>query len=237
MDLRALPVLLDAFLLPTCLACGATLDPERRDPLCAGCREAWPAADARGLKLHGVAPLLSVWPYRGSLQRVIVRAKEELRAPAVRVLAAGLLRKVRAEDPEEGAVVWAPPSRRRSGGWHLARALAERLCAELGWPAGPRMRRKAKRPSQASLGGRARRRNLSGTFEARRRWCAPALKRVWVVDDVATTGATLRECGRALRALGVPRVGALVVARVVEGEGGAHPLPGKLPLRGPVPKM
>ncbi len=236
MDLRALPVLLDAFLLPTCLACGATLEPERRDPLCGTCRAAWPAFDARGMKLHGVAPLLSVWPYRGSLSRVIVRAKEELRAPAVRVLAAGLLQKIRAAGPEGGALVPAPSSRRRPGGWHLARALVEHLGAELGWPQGPRLRRRAKRPSQASLGGRARRRNLSGTFAARRRFGAGVPERVWVVDDVATTGATLRECGRALRALGVRRVGGLVVARVVEGEG-AGPLPGRLPLRLPTPKM
>jgi predicted amidophosphoribosyltransferase len=39
-------------------------------------------------------------------------------------------------------------------------------------------------------------------------------RHVVIIDDVFTTGATVRECARALRAAGARRVGVLTVARV-----------------------
>ncbi|MEW5882921.1 MAG: ComF family protein [Armatimonadota bacterium] len=63
---------------------------------------------------------------------------------------------------------------------------------------------------QARLRGRERQRSLRGAFQA-----APAVSglRVLLVDDVVTTGATLRECADTLRAAGASWVGALTFAR------------------------
>lgn len=71
-------------------------------------------------------------------------------------------------------------------------------------------------PSQAGLAGRARRRNVSGAFKVRPgRAGAIAGKRVLLVDDVLTTGATLSACTRALKRAGARQVDVLVLARVV----------------------
>ena len=71
-------------------------------------------------------------------------------------------------------------------------------------------------PSQAGLAGRARRRNVSGAFRVRKsRLAAITGKRVLLVDDVLTTGATLSACTRALKQAGARHVDVLVLARVV----------------------
>lgn len=71
-------------------------------------------------------------------------------------------------------------------------------------------------PSQAGLAGRARRRNVSGAFKVRpSRLAALKDKRVLLVDDVLTTGATLSACTRALKRAGARHVDVLVLARVV----------------------
>ncbi|WP_225991356.1 ComF family protein [Actinomadura montaniterrae] len=64
---------------------------------------------------------------------------------------------------------------------------------------------------QAGLGARARRDNLSGALEAVGR-AALAGRRVVLVDDVITTGASLAEAARALRAAGADVVAAATVA-------------------------
>ena len=67
---------------------------------------------------------------------------------------------------------------------------------------------------QAGLDEDARRANVKGTFAVRR----PGRVRgrtVLVVDDVMTTGATLSECARALKASGAARVWCLAVARSI----------------------
>ncbi len=65
-------------------------------------------------------------------------------------------------------------------------------------------------PHQLGLDARARRRNLDHAFMA-----SPACKgmHVLLVDDIMTTGTTVRRCTEALRAVGVASVTVLVVAR------------------------
>lgn len=209
--------LLDAWLRPACLACGGSVAAGADPALCAGCLGSWPEPDTAPPALGGIEPLHCLWPYRGAARALIVRAKEEPSSPALRFLGEELLRRVVGDRLEPGAVV-APPAtwRRRWRKWHLASELAQGLCARLGWPAGPRLWRARRRPPQAALGGAARRKNLAGAFRARLGWFRRGTppSRVWIVDDVLTTGATVLECARVLRAVGVPRVGVLALARV-----------------------
>jgi ComF family protein len=72
-----------------------------------------------------------------------------------------------------------------------------------------RIRRTKIQPAMASPTARAR--NVSGAF-AVRRGHGFAGRRICLVDDIKTTGATLNECARVLKAAGAARVFALVLA-------------------------
>ena len=65
---------------------------------------------------------------------------------------------------------------------------------------------------QAGLDATSRRHNVAGAFACRPRSGAVP-KRVWLVDDVTTTGATLAAAAAALRAAGVREVLGLCLAR------------------------
>ena len=78
--------------------------------------------------------------------------------------------------------------------------------------------RRRRTPSQGRLGPAARSRNVQAAF-AMRRGRSVAGKRVVVVDDVMTSGATLEECARVLRRAGAKSIGALVLARALRSGG------------------
>ena len=81
------------------------------------------------------------------------------------------------------------------------------------------MKRIRATPSQAGLAARARKRNVAGAFKVRKsRRKRVEDKRVILIDDVLTTGATLTACTRALKQAGAARVDVLVLARVVREE-------------------
>ena len=65
--------------------------------------------------------------------------------------------------------------------------------------------------AQANLDAKARRKNLRGAFAIVENAALP--QHVVIVDDVMTTGATLRECARVLLRAGVSRVDVWALAR------------------------
>lgn len=74
-------------------------------------------------------------------------------------------------------------------------------------------------PSQAGLSARARHKNMRGAFRVSRRGAKKIDgKTVILVDDVMTTGATLKAASKALLKAGARQVDVLVLARVVKPE-------------------
>lgn len=158
-------------------------------------------------------PLAAAGRYDGALRGVLLAHKEQGRLALVRPLGRALAGAVAAADPPAGAVLVPVPSAAatvRARGHDHARRLATRAGAELRLPARPLLRQARPVADSAGLSAVERAANLRGALAARR-----PLEGVTavVVDDVVTTGATLREAVRALRAAGaqVPAVAVVAV--------------------------
>src|SRR5205085_5168655 len=78
------------------------------------------------------------------------------------------------------------------------------------------LRRRRRTPSQGHRNAAGRADNVRGAF-ALRAGRSVAGRRLVLIDDVFTTGATVRECARVLRRAGAARVDVLTLARVVRG--------------------
>ena len=90
-------------------------------------------------------------------------------------------------------------------------ALAQELAAVWGIPAGDLLRRTRSLERQRGLGLAVRRRNVRGSVAAR----GTSPRRVCVVDDVYTSGATASECASALRRADARHVEVVTLARAV----------------------
>lgn len=158
-------------------------------------------------------------PYEGEIERFVQRFKYPRAGllgldPAPEALLVELLvaAATRLPGPAPAAVVPIPqhPRALRRRGFHPAALLARGLCRARALAFAPAaLVRLRDDPSQTGLDRAARRRNVAGAFHAPAR--VPA--RIWLVDDVVTTGATLEEAARALRRAGAREVTAVCVAR------------------------
>jgi ComF family protein len=117
------------------------------------------------------------------------------------------------EMPEVDFIVPVPLSGRelRRRGFNQTLLISRTLSRTTGIPLCQRLlHKKRETPPQVSLPRRERLLNLRGAFEAREKLNG---ERVLIVDDVVTTGATVRECSRAIIKAGAAEVFVAALAR------------------------
>ena len=112
-------------------------------------------------------------------------------------------------------ITWVPLSdqRRRERGYDQAFLLASAAALELGEVAVETLRKGRNTEAQSGLDGdAARRANVLGAYTAVDAELVEG-KRVLLIDDVITTGATISECARILRTVGAREVVCATLAR------------------------
>ena len=104
------------------------------------------------------------------------------------------------------------PSRQRARGFDQAAEIARRVARITGVPKVTGLRRTRDTPAQAALPWKARARNVRGAFAAD---ASLGGRRIAIVDDVMTTGATLASAAGAVLRAGASGVEAWTVARTL----------------------
>jgi len=232
---------LDCVYPRVCAGCGACDDSVRGRALCPVCADSAarvpsPVCNCCGIPIthpsgQGVCSVClterqyirhcrSIFVYDGDtpLARAILAFKHGgtagLAIDFAELMAAQLPAAASASDWDLLVAVPIHASRFRQRGYNQAQLLAGQLGKRLGVPspAAVLLRQRATPPQHGSRA--QRRRNVRGAF-AVRRTAQVKDKRILLIDDVLTTGATLRECARMLLNAAAASVDALTLARVL----------------------
>lgn len=199
---------IDAWLAPRCVLCAAAT---RGTTLCGACCAALPWREPQ--RVAGGVEVYASFRYAFPIVECIGRAKLGGQWGLAREL--GRWASTR-PPPAAGAceLVCAIPQHWRRAvarGYNQALEIAKPIAAALHVPLVPDALRRDAPGAQRGLGRRARLRNLVGRMSAQGR---VAGRRVLVIDDVTTTGASFREAARALRAAGAAAVVCWAIAAV-----------------------
>jgi len=209
--------------VPVCAPCLSLPQPLQADYFCRTCRT--PFVDSYPLDEHGECTVCresqanfdsvySYGSYQESLRQLIHLFKyskiESLAQPLSRLLIRAL-----PLDRNFDAVVAMPMHWRKhwERGFNQAELLAGPVAKRFGLKLSRNLRRSRYTEPQASLTETARRANLRDSFRVVKPEQISG-RRVLLIDDVFTTGATLRAATTALKSAGASHVSALTLARV-----------------------
>lgn len=175
------------------------------------CPECWESLPPAGdLSVDGINWCLAIFAYAPETRSVVLTAKNCGRRDLLRKAATVMADEVSAsrQIPPYDAVTWVPasPAQRRRRGFDQGRVLGRTVARRLGVPARPLLRR-----SGSAQTGRSREARLSGPDIQSLRPCSGTLL---LVDDVVTTGGSLRRAAEVLYHSGATRVDAVAFAAV-----------------------
>lgn len=201
------------FLMPRrCPFCGAVAG---KKLLCEHCSETLPFTGEHAVEETAFARCAAPFYYEGPVRQAILNFKFRGKVGALECFGS-LMARCAAEhfSGEFDAITWVPVSKKRlkKRGFDQARYLTGSMCVD--WHTEPleTLRKVVDNPAQSGIDSpEERRANVLGVYEA----VKPerfAGKRLLLIDDIRTTGATLAECVRVLKEAGAADVLCLTLA-------------------------
>ena len=197
-----------------CVFCTRLLGREETD-LCTECRTGLPYCEGKQKSIPYSAKTAAVFYYEGDVREAVLRYKFGGQMQYAQAFGRLMAMKVREQLPEFDLICHVPVSRarRRSRGYDQARRLAQAVGAELGMKPQRILKKLRNNPAQSGISAPEQRRaNVLGVYAVRDRTLVQG-KRILLIDDVTTTGATLSECCRTLLDAGAAQVYCAVLAR------------------------
>jgi competence protein ComFC len=209
--------------IPVCPACLSLPEPLHAEFFCRACRT--PFVDSYPLDEHDLCTVCreslanfdaaySFGSYEGPLRKLIHLFKYAKLESLALPLSNLLLRAMPIDERFDLVIAMPMHWRKRwERGFNQAELLAQPVAKRCRVKLAMNLRRKRYTKAQAALTEIQRRENLKGSFSVRNAQQI-AGKRILLIDDVFTTGATLRSAAAELKAAGAAHVTALTLARV-----------------------
>ena len=193
---------IDRFSQPFCLGCLTMIESGTR---CGSCEDRYP-------------PLFAAGNYTAPLEQIIIQYKfKGIKRPSVmfaRLVMEEFEDDIKSLQAEALIPIPLHPSREAGRGYNQAVVLSQHLSELLGTETRTDiLYRTQKHKPQARLNLRQRAANISGVFEVDE--SAESGARVALVDDVVTSGATVREATRVLSEAGLEVAGVISIAHAV----------------------
>ena len=201
---------------PKCTLCGKVLEKHETD-LCASCRIDNPECSGVHKNFSFLDSWVAVWYYKGYIRDSLLRYKFRHARHYAPVYGRMLAMRIQREYPDGfDMLTWVPISglRRFSRGYDQVELLAEAVGKELGMEPIPTLKKIRNNRPQSGIDGQAKRRaNVLGVY-ALREDADVRGKKVVLLDDILTTGATMGEAARVLLTAGAKEIHGAAVAAV-----------------------
>lgn len=206
--------LMDVLFPPKCVLCGCVLDKGEID-LCRQCRTEAPEHPQGNLKFQFLDSFASVWYYEGKVRASLLRYKFYGKRSYAKSYGRLLAMKLRQVYPEGfDLLTWIPTStmRKFTRGYDQVELIARGVGQELGMEPKKLLKKRRNNPPQSGIEGYAKRRaNVLGVYQAVHPEEITG-KRILLLDDILTTGATAGEAARVLLTAGAAEVHCGVIA-------------------------
>ena len=175
---------------------------------------------------YGLDSLISVWEYEGLMKKAIHQIKYQGVADIIKELMSSVILSPQAKnlgelprDPSlrsRMTVTYVPmyKKREKKRGFNQARIIAQELAKKTGLEVVSLLKKIKDTKPQMELNQEERLKNIKGCFELIE-LTETRVSEVLLVDDVYTTGATMRECAKVLKKAGIEKVYGFVLARTV----------------------
>lgn len=191
-----------------CTFCEKILSREETD-FCHHCRSTVEDFKKSKSSIPFVAHWTALWYYKDNVRQSIHRYKFGRRHSYAQVFGRMMAMKLSnsvADDVD--LICWAPVFwlRKHKRGYDQSELLARAVGKELSLPVLPAIKKIRSNPAQSGIQGAAQRKaNVNGVYRVRDA-SKIAGKRILLIDDVVTTGATASECARILLTAGAKEV-------------------------------